>query len=69
MSWPATSDFAANQELEETRLNDTFAQQADLEATFGKTDLNNFEDSFVFPFEPGQRISETDIQNVTETKN
>ena len=68
MTWPATSDFAANQELEETRLNDTFAQQADLEATFGKTNLNNFEDSFVFPFEPGQRISEmdTDSQYVTE---
>ena len=63
MSWPATSDFAANQELEETRLNDTFAQQADLEATFGKTDLNNFEDSFVFPFEPGQRISEMDTDS------
>ena len=63
MSWPATSDFAANQELEETRLNDTFAQQVDLETTFGETNFNAIEDSFVFPFDNGQRMSQTDADS------
>ena len=69
MSWPATSDFAANQELEETGFNDTFAQQVDLEATFGKSNFNNFEDSFAFPFDNGQRMSQTDVDSQPPKEN
>ena len=69
MSWPATSDFAANQELEETRLNDTFAQQVDLETTFGETNFNTFEDSFAFPFDNGQRMSQTNADSQPPKEN
>ena len=69
MSWPATSDFAANQELEETRLNDTFAQQVDLETTFSETNFNTFEDSFAFPFDNGQRMSQTNADSQPPKEN
>ena len=64
MTWPDTSDSVASQELEETKLNDTFAQQVDLEAAFGASDFNDFNDSFAHPFGPpienGQKVSQMD---------